>query len=68
MMRLPRVACACLLFPATPPQSGRPKRLAGAALAFGLGMALSLGCASAQTPAAILTVTAPWPVGVRFNE
>src|SRR5262245_7838424 len=49
MIRLPRVASDCLLSPDTSPQSSRPKRLAGAARAFGLGMALSLGCASAQT-------------------
>src|SRR5215510_12343086 len=51
MMRLPRVASACLLSPTTPPQSDRPRRLAGAALAFGLGMTLSIGGAAAQTPA-----------------
>jgi quinohemoprotein ethanol dehydrogenase len=51
MIRSPRAASACLSFPATPPQSDRPKRLAGAALALGLGMALSLGSATAQTPA-----------------
>src|SRR5689334_3466959 len=52
MIRSPRAASACLSFPATtPPQSSRSKRLAGAALAFGLGMALSLSGASAQTPA-----------------
>src|SRR5262249_42269440 len=51
MIRLPRVASACLLFPAAPPQSRRPKRLPAAALAFGLGVALSFGSASAQTPA-----------------
>src|SRR5690349_14578228 len=51
MMRLPRVVSACLLSPTTPPQFDRPRRLAGAALAFGLGMALSIGGAAAQTPA-----------------
>jgi quinohemoprotein ethanol dehydrogenase len=51
MIRSPRVASACLFFPATPPQSSRPRRLAGAALAFGLGLTLSFGGASAQTPA-----------------
>jgi quinohemoprotein ethanol dehydrogenase len=51
MMRSPRVASACLFFTAIPPQSDRPNRLAGAALAFALGMVLSSGSASAQTPA-----------------
>ena len=51
MMRSPRAASACLLFPDTPTQSGRPWRLAGAALAFGLCVALSPGVASAQAPA-----------------
>lgn len=51
MMRSPHAASACLPFSNTLVQSGRPGRLAGVALAFGLGLALSLGGASAQTPA-----------------
>jgi quinohemoprotein ethanol dehydrogenase len=51
MMRLPRVASACRFFPDTSSHSGQAQRLIGAAFAFGLGMALSLGVASAQTPA-----------------
>jgi quinohemoprotein ethanol dehydrogenase len=51
MIRLPRVALACLFSPNSPPHTDPTGRLAGAALAFGLGMALSLGSASAQTPA-----------------
>jgi quinohemoprotein ethanol dehydrogenase len=51
MIRLRRVAFACLFSPDASPQSDRPRRLAGAALAFGVGLALSLGGASAQTPA-----------------
>ena len=51
MMRSPRVASACLSVPAAPLQSVRPRRFAGAALALGFGVALSLGGAAAQTPA-----------------
>jgi quinohemoprotein ethanol dehydrogenase len=51
MIRLPRVALACLFSPNSPPHTDPTGRLAGAVLAFGLGMALSLGSASAQTPA-----------------
>src|SRR5215468_2929206 len=51
MMRSPHAASACLSFSDAPLQSARPRRLAGAALAFGFGMALSIGAASAQTPA-----------------
>ena len=51
MMRSPRAASACPSYPDTPPQYGRPKRLTAAALSFAVGMALSLGGASAQAPA-----------------
>src|SRR5262249_31335401 len=51
MMRSPHAAFACPSFPTIPSQSSRPRRFAGVALAFGLGMALSFGSASAQTPA-----------------
>ncbi len=51
MMRSPHAACAYLPFSDITLQSARPRRLTGAAFAFGLGMALSLGGASAQTPA-----------------
>src|SRR5262245_9847598 len=51
MMRSPRVASVCLSFPDIPLLYVRFRCLAGAALDFGLGMALSLGGVSAQTPA-----------------
>ena len=51
MIRSPRAASACLLFPPTLPQFDRPTRFAGTALALGLAIALSTGGASAQTPA-----------------
>ncbi len=51
MIRLPRVAFAWPFSPDISPHSERPRRLAGAALAFGLCVALSPGGASAQTAA-----------------
>src|SRR5215510_14806176 len=48
MIRLPRVASACLLFSETPQSLHRPLRIAGAVVAAGL--ALSLSSASAQAP------------------
>ena len=51
MMRSPHAASACPSFFDTPLQPVRPRRLAGAAFALSLGVALSLGGASAQTPA-----------------
>ena len=51
MMRSTRADSACSSYPDTPPQYGRPKRLTAAALSFAVGMALSLGGASAQAPA-----------------
>lgn len=51
MIRLPRAAFAWPFSPDISPPSDRPRRLAGAALAFGLCVALSPGGASAQAPA-----------------
>lgn len=51
MIRLPRAAFAWPFSPDISPHSERPRRLAGAALAFGLCVALSPGGASAQAPA-----------------
>ena len=49
MTRLPRVDSACRLFTTTSPHIGRPAHLAGTLLTIGLGLALSLGSAAAQT-------------------
>src|SRR6267142_1978667 len=49
MTRLPRVYAACRLFPATSLRIDRPAQLAVAVLTVGLGLALSLGSAAAQT-------------------
>ena len=49
MTRLPRVDSACRLFPATSLRFDRPAQLTAAVLTVGLGLALSLGSAAAQT-------------------
>ncbi len=49
MTRSPRVDSACRFFPETPCPSSRPARLAHAAIAFALGLAISAGAALAQT-------------------
>jgi len=49
MTRSPRVDSACSFFPKATASLHRPARLAQAVIAFGLGLALSAGSASAQT-------------------
>jgi quinohemoprotein ethanol dehydrogenase len=49
MTRSPRVDSACRLFTPTSPHICRPASLAGTLLTVGLGLALSMGSAAAQT-------------------
>src|SRR5438132_6420882 len=49
MTRLPCVDSACRLFTTTSPHIGRPAHLAGTLLTIGLGLALSIGSAAAQS-------------------
>jgi quinohemoprotein ethanol dehydrogenase len=51
MTRLPRVDSACRLFPEIAVTSHRSARLAQAAIAIGMGLALSCSAALAQSPA-----------------